>query len=203
MTELQELPWVDGLTIGQVLAASSRKFPAREAVVFPQSQVRLSYTELAAKDPKTAGADWVWAKETVLLEALIEKEPSLEVEVQAIQVGPVICIANPAEYFCQYGLELKAGSGFPMTFPVELANGCAGYVPTFEAFDEKSGGGYETRLTSYSNLDITAGRQFRDVGLELAHQMTPDKVQVPAMAPFKAPWSYGNVAPQRGETRPE
>jgi fatty-acyl-CoA synthase len=49
MTALQELPWVDGLTIGQVLAATSRKFPAREALVFPQSQVRLNYTEFAAK----------------------------------------------------------------------------------------------------------------------------------------------------------
>jgi len=46
---VRELPWVDGLTIGQVLAATSRKFPAREALVFPQSQVRLSYTEFAAK----------------------------------------------------------------------------------------------------------------------------------------------------------
>lgn len=49
MTALRELPWVDGLTIGQVLAATSRKFPAREALVFPQSQVRLNYTEFVAK----------------------------------------------------------------------------------------------------------------------------------------------------------
>ncbi len=48
MTALQESPWVHGLTIGQVLAATSRKFPAREALVFPQNQVRLNYTEFAA-----------------------------------------------------------------------------------------------------------------------------------------------------------
>jgi hypothetical protein len=146
---------------------------------------------------ETKNPDWVWAKETLLLGALIDKEPGVEVEVQPIQVGPVICISNPSEYFCQYGLELKAGSGFAMTFPVELANGCVGYVPTFEAFDEKTGGGYETRLTSYSNLEITAGRQFRDAGIALARELTPDKLLAPSRAaPFKAPWSYGNVPPQ-------
>jgi len=153
--------------------------------------------ELAAKDTKDAGPDWVWAKETVLLDALITKEPKVEVEVQAIQVGPVACVSNPAEYFCQYGLEIKAGSGFPITFPVELANGCAGYVPTEEAFGPH-GGGYETRLTSYSNLDITAGRQFRDAGLDLAKQMTPGKLPaIPLAPPFKGGgWLYGNEPPQ-------
>jgi hypothetical protein len=165
-----------------------RRIPAPE-------RVAAAY-ELAKQDPKTAGADWVWAKETVLLDAYIKKSPSVEVEVQAIQVGPVVCISDPAEYFCQYGLDLKAGSGFPMTFPCELSNGCVGYVPTEEAFGPH-GGGYETRLTSYSNLDITAGRQFREAGLELAHQLTPAKLpEAPLAAPFKQGWSYGNQPPQ-------
>ena len=155
--------------------------------------------ELAAKDPKIAGPDWVWAKETVLLDALIAKWPKVEVEVQAIQVGPLVCVSDPAEYFCQYGLEIKKGSGFPMTFPVELANGCAGYVPTLEAFDPKTGGGYETRLTAYSNLDITAGDQFRDAGIALARQLKPAALPTPPLAPpFKGEgWLYGNQPPQR------
>jgi hypothetical protein len=151
--------------------------------------------ELAKQDANTAGPDWVWAKETVLLDALIAKHPSVEVEVQAIQVGPVVCLSNPSEYFCQYGLDLKAGSGFPMTFPVELANGCVGYVPTEEAFGP-NGGGYETRLTSYSNLEITAGKQFRDVGLELARKLTPPSIPAPPLDPPSQPWTYGNVPPQ-------
>ena len=153
--------------------------------------------ELAAKPEKDAGPDWVWAKETVLLDALIAKWPSVEVEVQAIQVGPVACLSVPAEYFCRFGLEMKKGSGFPITFPVELANGCVGYVPTLDAFSETRGGGYETRLTSYSNLDITAGDQFRDTALALARELKPvPSPERPASAPFKAPWSYGNVPPQ-------
>jgi neutral ceramidase len=115
--------------------------------------------------------------------------------VQAIQVGSVVCLSNPAEYFVSYGLQLKKRSGFPMTFPVELANGCVGYVPDEEAFGPK-GGGYETRLTSYSNLEITAGTQFMNVGLELAAKMKPAKLLERPNAPAGKPWTYGDQPPQ-------
>jgi fatty-acyl-CoA synthase len=49
MTAPQESPWVDGLTIGRVLAETSRKFPVREALVFPQSGLRMNYTQFAAE----------------------------------------------------------------------------------------------------------------------------------------------------------
>jgi neutral ceramidase len=127
---------------------------------------------------------------------LIKKEPVVDVEVQAVQVGPAVFLTNPAEFFCQYGLDLKARSAFPFTFPVELANGLVGYVPTEEAFGPH-GGGYETRLTSYSNLEITAGRQMVDAGLRLASSMTPGKApEPPAAPPFRESWSYGNVPPE-------
>lgn len=170
--------------------------------------VRHSY-DLVQKDPKTVDmTDWVFAKETVLLDAILAKEPAVGVEVQAIQVGPAVFLTNPAELFVQYGLELKAHSRFPFTFPVELANGCVGYVPTEEAFGPR-GGGYETRLTSYSNLEISAGRQLVQAGLELAGQLTPGTVPAfPKALPFTPPsatgakgigthpWSYGDVPPQ-------
>jgi neutral ceramidase len=150
--------------------------------------------ELIEKDPKDP--DWVWAKETLMLDALIKSTPIVDAEVQAIQVGPVICLSTPAEYFCQFGLDMKAQSGHPITFPVELANGSAGYVPTMEAFGPH-GGGYETRLSSYSNLEISAGNQMRDAALELAWRMTPVPLPTPPLAPpSPKPWAYGNLPPQ-------
>jgi hypothetical protein len=169
---------------------SKRRVPSAE-------RVKRCY-ELVQKDPKEVGStEWTFAKEIVLLNAMIANKPLEEVEVQAVQVGPAVFITDPAEYFCQFGLDIKADSPFPLTFPVSLANGCVGYVPTEEALGEH-GGGYETRLTSYSNLEPTAGRKMMEAGLELAGQMTPGKVPTPPPAPAFGGqgWSYGSVPPE-------
>src|SRR5690606_1002311 len=160
------------------------------------SRVRESL-EVVQKDPKEVGATrWTFAKEILMLDALIQKEPVVDVEVQVVQVGPAVFVTNPAELFCQLGLDIKAGSKFPFTFPVELANGCVGYVPTEEALGPH-GGGYETRLTAYSNLIHTAGTQMVNAGLELVARLEPGTVPTPPPAPaFSGPWSYGDVPPE-------
>lgn len=160
-------------------------------------KVQAALAMIEANDPKVSAAEKTFAKETLLLDALLKKEKDVEVEVQAVQVGPAVFVTNPAEYFCEYGLQIKAGSGFPFTFPASLTNGCVGYVPTLAAFGP-DGGGYETRLTSYSNLEITAGDQIRDAGIELAKQLKPGEVPTaPKRLPFTGrPWDYGSVRPE-------
>jgi hypothetical protein len=153
--------------------------------------------ELAQQEPKKVNyTDWIFAKEIAMLDAQIAREPRVDVEAQVIQVGPVLLLTSPGEVFCQYGLDLKARSKFPFTFPVELANGCVGYIPTEEALG-KNGGGYETRLTSYSSLQPDAGRLSNDALIKLAGDFVPGNIpQRPPAAVFKAPWAYGNVAPE-------
>jgi len=177
-----------GMEPGQLtpVAARSKILPIKRRLPAPE-RVRRSL-ELVKEDPKEVGrTDWAFAKEIVLLDALIAKVPVEDVEVQAVQLGPAIFLANPAEMFCQFSHDLKAECPFPITFPVGYANGFVAYVPTEEAFGEH-GGGYETRLTSCSNLEITAGRRIVEASLDLANQMTPGKIPTPPPAsPFKGP----------------
>ncbi len=154
--------------------------------------------EMVRQSPDDIGfTEWIFAKEIVMLDAIIRKEPVVSAEVQVIQVGPAVFVSNPAEFFCQLGLDIKAGSPFKYTFPVELANGIVGYVPTPEAFGF-DGGGYETRLTAYSNLDIQAGKVLVDTGVELTKQLKPGLVpEFPKAPPFSGePWDLGNVKPE-------
>lgn len=158
-----------------------------------------------AQDPKQVGmTEWLFAKEIVMLDALASKWPKLEAEVQAIQVGPAVMLSAPGEMFVDFGLDIRRGSPFSITMPVELANGCVGYIPTEEALS-KTGGGYETRLTSYSNAEPSAGRRMVEAAVALAKQLKPGSVpERPKVAPFNAdpngpaprPWSYGNVGPE-------
>ncbi len=177
------------------VVAKTKVWPIRRRVPDPE-RVRRCLEIVQRPETEVGHTEWIFAKEIVLLDAKLQKEPVVEVEVQAVQIGPAVFLTTPAEYFCAFGLEQKKGSGFPFTFPVSLANGCVGYVPTEEAFGP-TGGGYETRLTSYSNLEITAGTQMKEAGLELARSLKPGSIpsRGPA-APFRAPWSYGNVRPE-------
>ncbi|MCX6597851.1 MAG: hypothetical protein NTV70_15940 [Acidobacteria bacterium] len=160
------------------------------------SKARVAKAAALATPAVQTTAQWVFAKETVMLDWLISRYPTAPVEVQALQIGPVVFAANPSEYFCQLGLDIKKGSRFSFTWPVMLANGCVGYVPTEEAMGP-GGGGYETRLTTYSNLRVTAGTEIKQVSLELIATFTPGATPAPPPhAPFKAPWDYGSVPPE-------
>ena len=81
----------------------------------------------------------------------------------------------------------EGGRKFPFTFPVSLANDAIGYVPTEEALGPR-GGGYETRLTSYSNLEPAAGRQIADALVELSAGFKPGAgAEAPCPAPVPGP----------------
>lgn len=174
-----------------------RRKPSRE-------HVQQAY-EIVRKKPEEVGStDWTFAKETVMLDALLEKHPIAECEVQTVQIGPAVFAGAGGEIFVEFGIRLKQESPFPFTFPVSFANTSLGYVPTERALGA-NGGGYETRLSSYTNLVPDAGTRMTDALVALMAQMKPGPIPAPKLAPKfdpdptsigSHPWSYGNLPPQ-------
>ncbi len=54
MTDTAQTPWVDGLTIGQVLKETAQRFAGRDAIVFPAQDVRMSYQQFSDEVDRTA-----------------------------------------------------------------------------------------------------------------------------------------------------
>lgn len=163
-----------------------RRIPGEERVTAAWKTVR---------DPgiKRNTAEWVFAKEVILLDALLANQRSVEVELQVIAIGPAVFVSAPGEMFVELGLAIRKGSPFPFTAPVSLANGCVGYVPTPEALSE-TGGGYEQRLSSYTNLVPDAGPRMVREALRLLRSLTPMELNAAPTGPdFTAPWDYGSV----------
>jgi hypothetical protein len=91
-------------------------------------------------------------------------------------------VSNGAEYFCQFGLNIKHRSQFPFTFVVELANQSIGYVPTAEAMGP-NGGGDEPILCCSSKLIPEAGQMIEDTSVELVNSLTPGEAPPMPQAP--------------------
>mgnify|MGYP001218924809 FL=1 len=189
-TEKGEMP---PISYGQKFLKIKRRKPAPKRVEESRAIVEEG---LKSKESKDDNTPWLFAKEILIADYLISKEPVATVEVQGIQVGGAIYLSNPGELFCQLGLDIKKGSPFPVTFVVELANGCNSYIPDEKAFTPE-GGGYETVLTRFSNLEVTAGRQIVNGCIELAKGFKPGTIPVfPKIKVPIPPWDYGMLGPE-------
>lgn len=143
------------------------------------AHVRNAYEIVKRGKPEHGSiAEWVFAKETLLLDYKVKTSPIAPVEIQAVQIGPAVFIANPAELFCQAGLDIKAASSFPQTCVVSYANGAAGYVPMAEDLG-LHGGGYEAHLSSYTNLEPGAAAQIVKASSDLIGQLHPGRTTEP------------------------
>lgn len=180
--------------LGELRPVTSRSLVLR----IPRRQPKPAHTEWALdivkhNKPNENPMEWFFASEVVLLDALLAKEQEAAIEVQAIQIGPAVFLGSPGELFCQLGLDLKAASHFPFTFPVSLANGFCGYLPTTEAMGP-NGGGYETRLTGHTNLEVAASVKVVGALVELAAGLTAGQIPEPPPLPmFTTSWNFGNV----------
>jgi neutral ceramidase len=141
-----------------------------------------------------ASTEYLMSKELLVLDYVMARQRSIDLEIQAMQIGSSLWVTNGAEFFAESGLAIKKGSAFPKTQVVTLANSALGYVPPTAAY-EPDGGGYETVLTSYSNLAVTAVDTIISESLNLSRQFTaPEPAKAPS-ASAKQPWTYGVLGP--------
>src|SRR5438045_8287534 len=139
-------PWVDGLTIGQVLATTASRYPDREALVFPQLSRRWTWRQFAADvDAAARGllALGIKTGEHVALWATNVPEWVL-LQFATARIGAVLVNINPAyrPFELQYVLKqsdavalflvdhFKTSNYFAMLAEVcpEIAKAKGGYV---------------------------------------------------------------------------
>lgn len=75
------------------------------------------------------------------------KSSHIEIEFQAIRLGPTALIGIPVEPFAEIGATVKARSPFSTTFFSGYTNGVNAYMPTAPAYLE---GGYEVWIAPFS-----------------------------------------------------
>jgi len=71
---------------------------------------------------------------------------AFDMRLSALAIGPVAIIGIPGEPFAGVGKGLKETSDFDMVIPCCLMNGCEGYFPMQDSYDE---GGYEARGSKF------------------------------------------------------
>jgi neutral ceramidase len=72
---------------------------------------------------------------------------NIQMEFQAIRLGPAALVGIPVEPFAEIGAEVKAKSPFATTFFSGYTNGSEGYMAMPYAYDE---GGYEVWMTPFA-----------------------------------------------------
>ncbi len=104
-----------------------------------------------------------------------------------LQIGPLVIGSTPCELFAQYALDFKAQSKFPFTWFSQLSYLYC-YIPTPDAFDPITGGGYEA---STARFVPETGPAWYKILCELTSQLTPEEAPQPeTVAPVKETWGY-------------
>ena len=114
------------------------------------------------------------------------KNPNPKAEMAVMQIGPLVIGSTPGEMFAQYALDFKAQSKFPFTWFSQLSYiNC--YIPTADAFDPKTGGGYEASTAQFMP---ETGNEITAMICEMSRQLTPEAPPQPEMVPPETVWGY-------------
>ena len=127
------------------------------------------------------------AKTLVMQDIIRKNDPTPQIGIAALQIGPLVIGSVPGELFAQYALDFKKNSHFPFCWLTQLS-ASIGYIPTANAFSPKCGGGYEASTAPF--VPETGGN-FVEMLLSLQSQWSPEALPVPeTVQPSGSAWGY-------------
>lgn len=106
-----EAPWIDGLTIGEVLRKTAQRFGSNDALVFPKLGLRMSYNELdAAVDAVAKGLLALGIRKGDHVACWATNVPQWpQLQLAAARIGAVFVTINPAYRSSELSYVLKQG----------------------------------------------------------------------------------------------
>jgi len=135
-----------GLTFGQKPVHAKTK---RGMITLEEALRIIELYETGRSDeihPDPLVADGMPAEAYLIRELEKYEQDYIDFPVSVIAFCGVAFVGMPGEPFCEVGRQVRGNSKFPMTFIACQTNGCYGYFPTAQAYDD---GGYEPRNTRY------------------------------------------------------
>jgi hypothetical protein len=140
----------EGVRFGQSVTVCKTKWSAEKREELMAEAERLIEIHERGADDAEIGPDWIatpLVAEAYQLRRLDAGQLSeVPMKVSAVTFGGLALLGIPGEPFCEIGKHIRDNSPYPVTFVCCQTNGCEGYYPTAEAYDQ---GGYEPRNTRF------------------------------------------------------
>lgn len=155
----------EGVSYGKLV----RNCTTKRASTNMEEVMRIIEIHEAGKDEELLGPDWIatpMVADAFTRRRLEEgKQDFVPMILSAVTVGGLALVGFPGEPFCEIGVQTREASPYPMTMACCLTNGCEGYYPTIEAFEQ---GGYEPGGTRFPK---GIAEILRDAAVELLQQI--------------------------------
>lgn len=167
-------------TVGTILADKiigelKRREPyaGRVSVDAVKKEVLIDFRELNA-DHEARLRDSQWENEAKNLfrqeVEIMQKEGTTHTMsvLQACYIGETAFVSLPGELFVEWGMQIKARSPFPWTYPVELGGDYVGYLVTEQAW---VAGGYESLVARSAKPTWQAAEMMVDEAVGMLNQL--------------------------------
>jgi len=112
--------------------------------------------------------DIVFAHGAALLQKRFGANPVGTLPIHVIRIGPAAIVTQPTELFCQFGLDIKRRSPFPLTSVFSICDGYSGYCPTYDAV---IAGGYSGEPIYWTRFAPETGYQIVDAACRLLSRL--------------------------------